>query len=71
MEIASGRGILLTLIEVTEREQAKMKITSAEKSLRLFSAEVLDHALVVTDVRGLITDCNPGAEPDQEQNKSL
>ncbi|MBA3697486.1 MAG: PAS domain S-box protein [Planctomycetes bacterium] len=61
MEIAGGKGALLTLIDVTEREQAKMTITATEKSLRLFSEAVLDHALIMTDIRGRIMDCNAGA----------
>ncbi len=61
METAGGKGALLTLIDVTEREQAKMTIAAAEKSLRIFSDAVLDHALITTDVRGRILDCNAGA----------
>ncbi len=61
MEMATQKGALLTLIDVTEREQAKMTIAATEKSLRLFSEAVLDHALIVTDVRGRITACNAGA----------
>jgi PAS domain S-box-containing protein len=61
MELSTGKGLLLTLIDVTAREQAKMKITATERSLRIFSEAVVDHALVMTDVGGVITDCNLGA----------
>ncbi len=61
MEIAQEKGALLTLIDVTEREQAKLTITATEKSLRLFSEAVLDHALIMTDIRGRIMECNAGA----------
>jgi PAS domain S-box-containing protein len=61
MDLAGDKGVLLTLIDVTEREQGKMKIAVAERSLRLFSEAVLDHALFMTDAQGLITDCNLGA----------
>ncbi len=61
MELAGAKGALLTLIDVTERERAKMTIAATEKSLRLFSDAVLDHALFMTDVLGRIVDCNVGA----------
>lgn len=61
MAIDGATGVLLTLIDVTEREQAKMTITAAEKSLRLFSEAVVDHALITTNIHGVITDCNNGA----------
>lgn len=61
MEFAGGKGALLTLIDVTEREQAKMTLAASEKSLRVFSEAVLDHALITTDTRGRILECNAGA----------
>lgn len=61
LEVAREKGALLTMIDVTEREQAKKTIAATEKSLRLFSEAVLDHALIMTDVRGRIMDCNAGA----------
>lgn len=48
--------------DITDRKRAEAALRQSEEQLRIVMDSITEHALITTDIRGLITGWNPGAQ---------
>jgi two-component system, chemotaxis family, CheB/CheR fusion protein len=55
-------GVVLNFIDITERKKSEEALRESETRLRMMMESVADYAIIFTDMEGIITSWNAGAE---------